>query len=58
VPRLVKDPLASNEANVTGMVSVLVAAKDCGVPTVVVALSSSVYGGIPGSGIMAGPAQR
>jgi UDP-glucose 4-epimerase len=55
---LVKDLLASNEANVTGMVSVLVAAKDCGVPTVVVALSSSVYGGIPGSGIMAGPAQR
>ena len=30
--RSVKDPLASNEANVTGTVSVLVAAKDCGVP--------------------------
>ena len=28
----VKNPLASNEANVTGTVSVLVAAKDCGVP--------------------------
>ena len=28
VPRSVKDPLASNEANVTGTVSVLVAAKD------------------------------
>jgi nucleoside-diphosphate-sugar epimerase len=35
VSRSVKDPLASNEANVTGMVSVLVAAKDCGVPAVV-----------------------
>ena len=40
--RSVKDPLASNEANVTGTVSVLVAAKDCGVPAVVAASSSSV----------------
>ena len=32
VPRSVKDPLASNEANVTGTVKVLVAAKDCEVP--------------------------
>jgi UDP-glucose 4-epimerase len=47
VPRSVKDPLASNEANVTGTVSVLVAAKDCGVPAVVAASSSSVYGEIP-----------
>ena len=47
VPRSVKDPLASNEANVTGTVSVLVAAKDCGVPAVVAASSSSVYGGTP-----------
>jgi UDP-glucose 4-epimerase len=29
VPRSVKDPLASNEANVTGTLDVLVAAKDC-----------------------------
>ena len=35
VPRSAKDPLASNEANVTGTVSVLVVAKDCGVPAVV-----------------------
>ena len=35
VPRSVKDPLASNEANVTGTLDVLVAAKDCGVPAVV-----------------------
>jgi nucleoside-diphosphate-sugar epimerase len=47
VPRSVKDPLASNEANVTGTVNVLVAAKDCGVPAVVAASSSSVYGDTP-----------
>ncbi len=47
VPRSVKDPLASNEANVTGTVNVLVAAKDGGVPTVVAASSSSVYGDAP-----------
>jgi nucleoside-diphosphate-sugar epimerase len=34
VPRSVKDPLASNEANVTGTLDVLVAAKDCGVPAI------------------------
>jgi len=44
VPRSVKNPLASNEANVTGTVSVLVAAKDCGVSAVVAA---SVYGDTP-----------
>ena len=43
MPRSVKDPLASNEANVTGTVKVLVAAKDCGVPAVVAASSSSVW---------------
>ena len=48
VPRSVQGPLASNEANVTGTVSVLVAAKDCGVPAVVAASSSSVYGDTPG----------
>ena len=47
VPRSVKDPLASNEANVTGTVNVLVAAKDCEVPAVVAASSSSVYGDTP-----------
>ena len=47
MPRSVKNPLASNEANVTGTVSVLVAAKDCGVPAVVAASSSSVYGDTP-----------
>ena len=48
VPRSVKDPLASNEANVTGTLDVLVAAKDCRVPAVVAASSSSVYGDTPG----------
>ena len=44
-------PLASNEANVTGTLDMLVAAKDCGVPAVVAASSSSVYGDTPGSGV-------
>ena len=55
VPRSVKDPLASNEANVTGTLDVLVAAKDCGVPAVVVASSSSVYGDTHGSGVIPTP---
>ena len=58
VPRSVKNPLASNEANVTGTVSVLVAAKDCGVPAVVAASSSSVYGDTLGFGVMVGPTRR
>ena len=47
VPRSVKNPIASNEANITGTLNVLVAAKDCGVPAVVAASSSSVYGDTP-----------
>ncbi len=47
VPRSVNDPVSSNEANVTGTVNVLVAAKDCGVRKVVAASSSSVYGDTP-----------
>ena len=58
VPRSVKDPIASNEANITGTLNVLVAAKDCGVPAVVAASSSSVYGDIPGSGVIPAPARR
>ena len=38
---------ASIEVNMDGTVSVLVAAKDCGVPAVVAASSSSVYGDTP-----------
>ncbi|MDK2916230.1 MAG: UDP-glucose 4-epimerase [Euryarchaeota archaeon] len=47
VPRSVKDPLASNRVNVTGTLNVLVAAKDCGVPSIVAASSSSIYGDTP-----------
>ncbi|MDN7025422.1 SDR family oxidoreductase [Methanoculleus sp. FWC-SCC1] len=47
VPRSVNDPISSNEANVTGTLNVLVAAKDCGVRKVVAASSSSVYGDTP-----------
>lgn len=44
VPRSVADPARSNDANVTGSLSVYLAARDAGVKRVVVASSSSVYG--------------
>lgn len=47
VPRSVDNPLASNEANITGTLKVLVAARDCGVKRVVCAGSSSAYGDTP-----------
>ena len=47
VPRSIANPLASNEANVTGTLNVLIAARDCGVRKVVFASSSSVYGNTP-----------
>jgi len=47
VQRSVDDPLATNEANVKGTLSVLIAARDCGVEKVVYASSSSVYGDTP-----------
>ena len=47
VPRSVKDPLASNEANVTGTLNVLVAAQKCGIQKIVYASFSSVYGDTP-----------
>lgn len=47
VPRSVKDPVASNEVNVSGFVNMLTAAKDAGVQTFVYASSSSVYGDEP-----------
>jgi UDP-glucose 4-epimerase len=47
VPRSVKDPLASHEANITGTLRVLIAAKDAGIQKVVYASSSSVYGDAP-----------
>jgi nucleoside-diphosphate-sugar epimerase len=44
VPRSVKDPVASNQANVVGTLNVLNAARQAGVGRVVFASSSSVYG--------------
>ena len=47
VPKSVKDPLGSNQANVDGTVNALVAARDAGVKRVVYAASSSAYGDTP-----------
>src|SRR3954451_4784876 len=47
VPRSVKDPIASNRANVDATLNVLVAARDAGVKRVVFAGSSSAYGNTP-----------
>lgn len=47
VPRSVKDPYSSNEANVTGTLNVLIAAKDAGIKKVIFSSSSSVYGDTP-----------
>lgn len=44
VPRSVKDPIASNRANIDATLQVLVAARDAGVRRVVFAGSSSEYG--------------
>lgn len=47
VPRSIANPRASHEANTTGTLNVLEAARDAGVSHVVVASSSSVYGSNP-----------
>jgi UDP-glucose 4-epimerase len=47
VPRSVADPLGANAHNVTGTLHVLEAARRAGVPRVVSASSSSVYGNRP-----------
>ena len=47
VPRSIKDPLASFEANVRGFVNVLDASRQAGVKRFVYASSSSVYGDHP-----------
>lgn len=47
VPRSVKDPVASHDANATGTVNVLEAARAAGNAHVIVASSSSVYGANP-----------
>jgi nucleoside-diphosphate-sugar epimerase len=47
VPRSVKDPIASNRANVDATLNVLVASRDAGVKRLVFAGSSSAYGNTP-----------
>lgn len=44
VPRSIEDPAASHEANATGTLQVLDAARRAGGPQVIIASSSSVYG--------------
>ncbi|HEX6816429.1 MAG TPA: SDR family oxidoreductase [Gemmatimonadaceae bacterium] len=44
VPRSLRDPVASHEANTTGTLNVLIAARDAHVKRVVYAASSSAYG--------------
>lgn len=44
VPRSIKDPITSNEVNVSGFLNVLHAAKEAGVKRFVYAASSSTYG--------------
>lgn len=47
VPRSLADPIATNAANVTGFLNMLVAARDAGVQRFVYAASSSTYGDHP-----------
>ncbi len=47
VPRSVKDPITSNEVNISGFVNMITAAKDAKVKSFVYASSSSVYGDEP-----------
>ena len=47
IPLSVKDPLASHKANVTGSLSVFVAARDAGVGRVIYASTTTIYGKNP-----------
>ncbi len=44
VPRSIKDPITTNDVNVSGFLNMLVAARDAGVKRFVYAASSSTYG--------------
>jgi len=44
VPRSIKDPITSNEVNVSGFLNMLIASKDSGVKRFIYAASSSTYG--------------
>ncbi len=47
VPRSIADPVTSHDANATGTLNVLLAARDAGASRVVLASSSSIYGSNP-----------
>ncbi|PHR95987.1 MAG: Vi polysaccharide biosynthesis UDP-N-acetylglucosaminuronic acid C-4 epimerase TviC [Leeuwenhoekiella sp.] len=47
VPRSISDPLATNSANISGFLNMLVAARDSGVKSFTYAASSSTYGDHP-----------
>jgi UDP-N-acetylglucosamine/UDP-N-acetylgalactosamine 4-epimerase len=44
VPRSIKDPITTNEVNISGFLNMLIAARDAGVKRFVYAASSSTYG--------------
>lgn len=48
VPRSIADPIATNAANITGFLNMLVASRDAGVKSFTYAASSSTYGDHPG----------
>lgn len=48
VPRSIKNPIATNEVNVSGFLNILIAAKDSRVRSFTYAASSSTYGDHPG----------
>jgi len=47
VPRSIKDPLTTNDVNITGTLNIFVAAKEKNIKRVVYAASSSTYGDHP-----------
>jgi len=44
VPRSIKDPITTNEVNISGFLNMLIAARDAGIKRFVYAASSSTYG--------------
>jgi UDP-N-acetylglucosamine/UDP-N-acetylgalactosamine 4-epimerase len=48
VPRSIRDPLTTNDVNITGTLNIFTAAKEKGIRRVVYAASSSTYGDHPG----------
>ena len=44
VPRSIKDPITSNDVNISGFLNMLIASRDAGIKRFVFAASSSTYG--------------